>query len=256
MICLFEQNKTGSNPEKANIHKKRCVIFKEPPEKNKFQNSVVKELTGGGKFSARGHNETNTEKDLNLTMIVECNKRPLFVEEPDQAEAMRIIDILFRSTFTQSENEVNNDKYIFIADSYYKTSEFKQIHKFALIYILLEEHKKLKHNNYRFILPKSISDRTSIYLELSCNIVQWFKDNYQYTDENDKVSKIKDIYENFTQSMYFINLTKLEKRKYTKSFFIDYIQTNIFFKKYYVVRTATMKNFIKGWIPKEITDDD
>jgi hypothetical protein len=93
-------------------------------------------------------------------------------------------------------------------------------------------------------------------LELSCNIVQWFKDNYQYTDENDKVSKIKDIYENFTQSMYFINLTKLEKRKYTKSFFIDYIQTNIFFKKYYVVRTATMKNFIKGWIPKEITDDD
>jgi hypothetical protein len=129
-------------------------------------------------------------------------------------------------------------------------------HKFALIYILLEEHKKLKKNNYKFILPKSISDRTSIYLELSCNIVQWFKDNYEYVDENDKVSKIKDIYENFSQSMYFVNLTKPEKRKYTKSYFTEYIQTNIFFKKYYVMRTATMKNFIKGWIPKEIIDDD
>lgn len=57
---LFENSKTGSNPEKANIHKKRYVVFREPPERQKFENSIIKELTGGGNFSARGHHETDT----------------------------------------------------------------------------------------------------------------------------------------------------------------------------------------------------
>lgn len=71
---LFETNKTGSNPEKNNIDKKRLVIFREPSERSKFENSVVKELTGGGTFSSRGHHETKTQKNLYCTIIVECNK--------------------------------------------------------------------------------------------------------------------------------------------------------------------------------------
>jgi len=39
---LFETNKTGSNPEKANLNKKRLVIFREPPAKNKFENAIIK----------------------------------------------------------------------------------------------------------------------------------------------------------------------------------------------------------------------
>jgi hypothetical protein len=35
---LFENSKTGSNPEKSNLHKKRFVLFREPPEKKKFEN--------------------------------------------------------------------------------------------------------------------------------------------------------------------------------------------------------------------------
>ena len=60
---LFETSKTGTNPEKANIHKKRLVIFREPSEKMKFENSVIKELTGGGTFSARTHYEKEAEKN-------------------------------------------------------------------------------------------------------------------------------------------------------------------------------------------------
>jgi phage/plasmid-associated DNA primase len=252
---LFETNKTGSNPEKANIHKKRVVIFREPPAKHKFENSVVKELTGGGRFSARTHHEKETQKDLNSTTIIECNKRPLFSEEPEPADARRIVDIYFRSSFTNDESLLDNDKYIFMANSYYKTPEFQQKHKYALLYILFEEHKKLKNNNYVLIMPKSINERTQTYLELSCNIVQWFKDNYIFSEDPKDVSKMKDIYDKFTESEYFFNLSKAEKRKYNKSFFTDYIQKNIFFKKYYVERTATMKNFVKNWIPKNVDDE-
>ena len=96
---LFETNKTGSNPEKNNIDKKRFVIFREPPEKSKFENSIIKELSGGGSFSARTHHESKTEKKLYCTIVVECNKKPLFAEEPTQADILRLIDIYFRSSF-------------------------------------------------------------------------------------------------------------------------------------------------------------
>jgi hypothetical protein len=188
-------------------------------------------------------------------MIVECNKRPLFAEEPEQADARRIIDIFFRSSFTNDETLVDNEKYIYLANSDYKTPDFQQKHKYAIIYILLEEHKKLKKNNYKLILPKSINERTQTYLELSCNIVQWFKDNYEFTEDSKSISKLKDIYEKFTQSDFFSNLSRADKRKYSKSYFTDYIQNNIFFKKYYVERTATVKNFIKNWLPKNQNDE-
>lgn len=253
---LFETSKSGSNPEKANIHKKRLVIFREPSEKNKFENSVVKELTGGGTFSARGHHESVTKKELNLTMIVECNKKPLFSEEPGQSEVRRIIDMFFRTSYTDNEELVDEESYIYKANSYYKESDFQQTHKYALLKILMNAYKKYKKNNYSWKLPKSIEDRTALYLQLSCNIVTWFKENYELTNNKDDICRLKDLYSEFTSSMYHANLSKVEKKKYNKSYFQDYIQTNIFFKKYYCVRTDAVRNFIYGWVRKEESDDE
>ena len=102
---LFENSKMGSNPEKANMHKKRYVVFREPPANKKFENSTVKELTGGGSFSARGHFESETQKELNNTMICECNDKPAFSETLPPADVRRIIDIYFRSRFKENDNE-------------------------------------------------------------------------------------------------------------------------------------------------------
>lgn len=249
---LFETSKTGSNPEKANIHKKRLVLFREPPEKNKFENSIIKELTGGGTFSARNLYEKDTEKELNLTMIVECNKRPLFAEEPTDAEIRRLIDLQFKSTFTSDASLIDPSKNIYLANSVYKTKDFQHKHKFALIRILLDEHKKYRANNCCLHIPKSTSYRTQSYLEMSCNIVQWFKENYEYTGINDHVQKVKDIFELFSNSNYYANLSKIEKRKYNKSYFSEYFESNIFFRKYYHERSNNIRNVIKGWKPKEI----
>jgi hypothetical protein len=56
--------------EKAKLDKKRLVLFREPPEKNKFENSIIKILTGGGKFFARNLYENKTEKVLYNTTFV------------------------------------------------------------------------------------------------------------------------------------------------------------------------------------------
>ncbi len=37
---LFEKNKSGSNPEKSNMHMKRYIVFREPPEKSKMKNQL------------------------------------------------------------------------------------------------------------------------------------------------------------------------------------------------------------------------
>lgn len=253
---LFETNRTGSNPEKANIHKKRLVIFREPPEKNKFSNSIVKELTGGGKFSARSHHEKETEKELNLTMIIECNKKPLFAEEPTNAEVRRLIDIYFRSTFTTDTDLVDHDNNIYSANQLYKENEFQHKHKFALLKILFDEYKKYKRNNFIITLPKSVIERTQSYLELSCNLVQWFKDNYVFTGCKKDINKLKDIYDNLLGSYYFSNLSKFERKKYTKAYLVDYIENNIFFKKFYTKKSSNYRNIITQWKKRDITDKD
>lgn len=252
---LFECSKTGSNPEKANIHKKRLVIFREPSEKHKFENSVVKELTGGGTFSARSHHEKETEKDLHATIIVECNKKPLFTEDPTNAEIRRIIDLYFRSTFTEDTKLLDDTKHIYLANSEYKTKEFQEKHKYALLKILMDEHKKYyKQNNSMLTIPSQIEERTKLYLELSCNIVQWFKDNYEFANDR-SICKLKDIFENFISSTYYCNLSKAEKRRYNKTFFVEYFETNVFLKKYFHVYRNV--NCIKDWklIDKDANDN-
>lgn len=250
---LFETSKTGSNPEKANMHKKRYVVFREPPEKNKFENSIIKELTGGGSFSARGHHETDTEKELNLTMVVECNKRPIFNEEPKEADVRRIVDMLFRSTFVTDKTQLDESKYVYYANSMYKTKEFQQKHKYALLKILMDRHIVYLQNESIIQLPPTVIERTNLYLELSCNIVQWFKNNYIETNDNKDVVKIKDVFDEFTDSDYFFNLSKLERRKYNKSFFVDYFETNIFLRKFYKERHNNVRNVLLGWT--KIKDD-
>jgi hypothetical protein len=161
---LFEAARTGSNPEKANLHKKRLVIFREPTSTKKFENNIIKELTGGGLFSCRNHYESNTQKELNLTMIVECNQKPLLSEEPSDADIRRIIDINFKSKFTTDDNILDDINYIYKADLTYKTSEWQHKHKFALIKILLDKHKNYTNNNFIFKIPKTIQERTNQYL--------------------------------------------------------------------------------------------
>jgi len=243
---LFEQSKTGSNPEKANLHKKRLVIFREPPEKNRFENSIIKELTGGGSISARGLYEGTCEKELNLTLIVECNKRPLFKEEPTEADARRIVDVLFRSSFVSDDKLLDNDKYIYKANTDYKTKTFQQKHKFALLKILMNTYQKYKHTNGVLVLPPSVIERSARYLELSCNIVQWFRDNYEEARPSEYVS-IKDAYELFISSDFISGLSRAERVKYNRKYFVEYIQSNIFFRKYYADRFNDVRTVIKGW---------
>lgn len=233
---LFEKNRTGSNPEKNNLHKMRFVVFREPPSNSKIENSVMKELTGGGSFSARGHYESNTVKKLNCTVILECNKKPYFTEEPQEANIRRIIDLYFSRIFTDKIERVDEKNNIFLANSEYKTEEFQKKHTKALLKILLQYYKNYRTRNSTFNIPKSITERTTEYVKMSSNILNWVYDEYEKTTSETDIVKLCDMFNNFRSSEYYNNLPKIEKIKYCKKNFVDEISHNLFLKKYYYLR--------------------
>jgi len=255
---LFEPSKMGSNPEKANLHKKRYVVFREPPSKAKFENSVIKELTGGGNFSARGHYESETQKELNNTMICECNDKPAFSETITPADVRRIIDIYFRSSFKENDNELDPANHVYKANPVYKTKEFQEQHKFALFKILTEYHYKFYHEQNSILqIADSIKLRTNQYLENSCDLVAWFQFEYRQDEaDSEEVSyvSLSDLHKHFLESDVYLGLSRKEKDNYTKLKFFEFVKKNIFFKKYYVERYNQHKRVLKQW--SRITEED
>jgi len=53
-----------------------------------------------------------------------------------------------------------------------------------------------------------------------------------------------------------MNLNKQEKRKYNKSYFTEYIQSNIFFRKYYVEKSQYLRNYIREWKKKDYEENE
>ena len=251
---LFERSHTGCNPEKANINKKRCVIFREPAEKNRFENSVIKELTGGGTISARGLYDNSPDKKLNLTLIVECNKKPLFADDPTEAEKRRIIDIYFRSLFKMDDSEVDADKYIYKANPFYKEITFQNQHKYALFKILSDEHQKFIANGSILKMPSGIVAQSNTYMELSSDIIQWFKSNYE--ENMDSFIKLRTLHDEFLNSVQYNNMLPKEKIKYTYDYFKNYIINNSYFEKHYSGKFRGIRDVIKYWsLSKKDTDD-
>ncbi len=112
----------------------------------------------------------------------------------------------------------------------------------------MDAHARYYKNNQSTLkLPQSIIDRGRQYLEMSCNIVEWFKENYEETHDLTQYVQIKDVYELFKISDFYGNLSRTDRAKYTKKYMNDYIASNIFFRKYYSDRYNNVRSIIKGW---------
>ena len=63
-----------------------------------------------------------------------------------------------------------------------------------------------------------------------------------------------DLYDDFSHSIYFVNLTKTDKRKYNKTYFNNYVISSDFFKKHHAHRHKNVTNCIIKW--KKINDEN
>jgi hypothetical protein len=84
------------------------------------------------------------------------------------------------------------------------------------------------------------------------DIIDWFKLNYELTNNKEDTIKVKDIYEMFTKSTHYKSMKKIERKKYNKSYLLEYIKNNDFFIPYYCSISRLLRTFIKCWKIKNI----
>jgi phage/plasmid-associated DNA primase len=228
---LTSETKNGPNPELASLERKRLVIAREP--QGKFNNSVIKEVTGGSVLNARFNHSNHCKVNLQLTLVVECNTKPKFMEDISDGEANRLIDILFRCHYTEDKTMVDASNYIYEAKREYKNEEFQDRMKTSMIKILRDTYKEYKKRDYNFIIPDSIKKNTQNYLKNSSDFISWFNETYERCEEPESMVSIQDVFEKYRVSEEYGKLDRSEKKRMTKQYMLDLFSRNVMFRKVY-----------------------
>ena len=250
--------KEGANPAIANLNNKRFVLVQEPDKRHKIVCSTVKEITGDKELNCRTLYSTDTFVRLVCSLMMECNDLPQLDESGD-AISRRIDVTPFNSKFlTQARwdirtDEEKEDNSIHQANPFYTGDQFQDLYKQALMMLLFEYFKKYKENNYIMKPPKEIIKEADEYMKYSDDFYGWWNDRYanaKYGDANAKDANAKDadkydtvensiisfssIWNLFSNSEYYLNMTKKDKRMYNQKKLKENIRTNNFIKdKFY-----------------------
>jgi hypothetical protein len=121
-------------------------------------------------------------------------------------------------------------------------------------------HVIYSKNNYKLNVPVSIKERTKLYLQQSSQILGWFDENYEISDDKEDFIKIAEVHEKFRLSDLFENLTKADKRKYIKKYFIKFMSETPFYGKYYRERkhldgNTSARNIMIGFKERNDAED-
>jgi len=234
-ILLNPMKGTGSNPEVANMSGKRLIIYREPDsEKCKLNGSVIKELTGGDAIAARMNYSNNMEVVLVATHILECNKKPKIDGRIDESYTRRLVDIPFKSTFTSDEDILSKDlENVYRGNTHYKSKEFKDEYKTVLFDYLLEYIKSNQNPCDNLYICKEVKDRTMEYLQDSDEIYGVISPILQKTEDKEDWVLVKDLYQVYKSTDYYLNLSKKSKRDNNLKWFQNEISSNLNYRNYY-----------------------
>ena len=259
---LLSEIKQGANPQMANLHKKRFVLTQEPDANKRMNSSTMKELTGDKVLNVRDNYSSMCNTILHNTTFLEANDLPL-LDKINDAEIRRIRTAPFVSSFVeQNQYDLLEDKTnVFVGNSYYKSDEFQTNHKQALFHILTGYFQVyIQNKNSMSAMPKDCYEAGKKYYMMSDDFITWFYDNYEKDDS--EYVYVGDIFTNYKVSSAYENLSKQDKRKFTKSGFDETIQKNMFLKPHYKPRNAYLngmqlrKPFIAGYKKIQPEDDN
>lgn len=220
----------GKSPAHAQMRGKRFVITKEPRPNEKFDNSTIKSLTGGGMIKARFLYDNNDHVRQTWTLVCELNERVPLKHRACHAEVARWIDIYFGSTFDEVVAEDDWENRIFVVDLNLKSIEYKDKYAMSFLHILIDHFRIWRQNNYRFELTDQVIQRTKEYL-LDCDPVhQFFKAIYQHVGPykgefpRERRLPITTIYDSIFDTHEVTLLSKEERRLLSKANIIRYLQ--------------------------------
>lgn len=271
-----KKSTSTANPELAKLNKARYVVAKEPAKDCPLNNSTIKDMTGGGSISARMLYSSHSIVRLFLTLVMECNKKPPFKEDPTDADAERIVDLLFGSKFSSDEKEwdittgENNHIYPVSADlkNELKTSD---IHRNTMANILLVNLMEVRDVGYNMnaFRPECVKERSLEYIQNSYDIHNIFQELFEK-----RVEENKDLYINYKgktedcdwtlskiavsirKSSSFISLDKRKQKEYSAKAIEEFLTTNVLYKKYVYKDSHKHAVLLRGWRLIPVLDSD
>jgi hypothetical protein len=229
------------SPDMINLKNKRYINFKEV--QGAVRVAMLRNLTGGGKFSGRYLNQNPETFFMSGTFVMEFNVAPELDGKPQRADYRRLVDLLFPVNFTDDPDKIDKEiggVQFKKANSYYETQEFLQKVKLVFLDMLLGVYREYKDgvNGMKFIIPESIRLRTEKFLE-NQNLFQkvfndlWVKveinklenGDIDKLDEKKKTIQVKEIWESIIASEEHRKLNYREKRQYGRDEFYKWIES-------------------------------
>jgi phage/plasmid-associated DNA primase len=225
---LTEPMKQGANPEVANIHNKRMVLFSEPADNAKIQVGTMKELTGGGTINARGLYQSDTKIRLSLTCVLEYNHttKPTLSGDIDDAIIRRLRVCEFTQSFKKRVNGVLPEGCQEI-NEFFKTDEFTKGHRCALFKYLLG------YTDIGLYETDIIKEETLKYFNSSDEFLSWFDSEYELTEDEDDFVSIKNMMDSYR---YFTRRSKKDSKNITRKSFLETFESHFKFKSLYLFK--------------------
>jgi phage/plasmid-associated DNA primase len=251
--------KTGPNTEVANLHRKRFALTQEPDGNKRCCTSTIKELTGDTTINARGLYDSNTERKICATFVMECNVNPR-LDEITEAVVRRIRVIPFNTrAVDQSDYDVMEDKTGYVVkNELYASGEYRIEHRQALFAILCRYFAKFLVHKYP-VQPIESKKLTSEYMASSDDFYLWFSSEYQISEDKCEPIKTRELLDDFKNTGTYHTLSKNQQREYTATRFNKLVTDSVFLRKYFKDRKEYYSGnrlaspSICGWvrIPKD-----
>lgn len=224
---------SGANPIIASMDGMRTIYFSEPNSRQKLCAATIKEITGDSKIVGRHLYSTKSDVNIIATISADTNKVPsLDDNDPVNKDSIlrRLVVIPFKTTAVTQEvyDAAENKTYLNIKKNYAENSNWINEYKQAYFIILLHYYHLYKTiPNILDMIPNECQDRTSTYLNASCDIMSWINDEMVRVDidKSDTIA-LKDIYTLFKSNDRFKTFNKQDQRTYCQKYFINLLKSS------------------------------
>jgi phage/plasmid-associated DNA primase len=261
---IKEMEKANSaSPDMLDLMNKRYINFAEV--KGLVSLSMLRKLTGGNSFKARGLYDGLVNFKMSATFCMEFNDPPDLDGKPKDADYRRMIHISFPVNFSNNENKIGktigNIQYK-KADAKYKSTQWVESMRYTFLNILLEKYEKYKDIEYNTGLiistPDFIQKESEKFVD-NQNLFQIvFNRNFEIVDVNmnddndinNNTITTKVLWKDFEDSAEYRGLkSRRDKAEYGRSEYYEWLKCN------FDVILKDKKNCIIG-INKKYRDED
>ena len=162
----IEKSNTAS-PDMMGLKGKRYINFKEV--EGLLQASMLRNLTGGGSFSARYLHSNPVQFKMMSTFVMEFNNHPDLSGKPQESDYRRMVDFQFPTKFTDNPNKIGltvGGSTYQKSNPYYISEEFTTKSRDIFLHMLLFVYKSFRQDHgVEFTIPQHVIERTDKYLK-------------------------------------------------------------------------------------------